>query len=539
MHHENRPLAKMSTTIILSLTTCFMFFIYAPMELYLTNQSEFFYDVYILFPLIFCNFLLFFIVSVLVGKLLLHTRLSRPYLYAYFIAFVCSYIQGNFFAAWLPIIKGQMLNWNDYPIERLKSILLWVIVIALFFVLLRKKGYDFMDRLIKIVSGGMGLMLLITLCILFVSTGGYQKKEILSTATAKDMLTLSQNKNFVILLLDAADSPSMEQVIAEDPDRYEPIFEDFTYYTNTTSGYPYTAHSIPLILTGEWFEKQTTFEAFRTEAYRNSPLFANLEELGYRMGIYEVNFAVDASEQNRFDNILSCKRKVSSPFTFCRWQVQMTGYRYAPFDLKRFCYVYTNAFNTLKVLPENELFEDENDFFWDRLRGESFNLIDQNCFRFIHVEGAHTPYLHDEDMNRVENATYNDALKSCLTITDTYLKKLKETGIYDDSCIIIMADHGYGSGFNDNPIFFVKGFAEHHPLQRNDAPISHGDLQEAYRRLLAGQDSSTLFDWSEGDDRERRFLFQDDDNNPQEIMEEYLQKGHAGNRDTLIKIREF
>lgn len=110
MHHENRPLAKMSTTIILSLTTCFMFFIYAPMELYLTNQSEFFYDVYILFPLIFCNFLLFFIVSVLVGKLLLHTRLSRPYLYAYFIAFVCSYIQGNFFAAWLPIIKGQMLN---------------------------------------------------------------------------------------------------------------------------------------------------------------------------------------------------------------------------------------------------------------------------------------------------------------------------------------------------------------------------------------------------------------------------------------------
>lgn len=155
------------------------------------------------------------------------------------------------------------------------------------------------------------------------------------------------------------------------------------------------------------------------------------------------------------------------------------------------------------------------------------------------MEGAHTPYLHDEDMNRVENATYDDALKSCLTITDTYLKKLKEAGIYDDSCIIIMADHGYGSGFNDNPIFFVKGFAEHHPLQRNDAPISHGDLQEAYRRLLAGQDSSTLFDWSEGDDRERRFLFQDDDNNPQEIMEEYLQKGHAGNRDTLIKIREF
>lgn len=539
MSRENRPLAKMSSLIVLSLTTCFMFFIYAPMELYLTNQSEFFYDVYILFPLILCNFLIFFVISTLAGRLLLHTRLSRPYLYAYFIAFICSYIQGSFFAAWLPIIKGQMLDWNDYPIERIKSILLWVIVIVLFFALLRKKGHDFMDRLIKIVSGCMGLMLLLTLCILFVSTGGYQKKQILSTATAKDMLTLSQNKNFVILLLDAADSPSMEQVIAKDPDRYEQIFEDFTYYTNAASGYPYTLHSIPLILTGEWFEKQSSFEDFRKEAYSNSPLFANLEEEGYRMGVYEVNFAVDAAQQNRFDNILSCKRKVSSPFTFCRWQIQMTGYRYAPFDLKRFCYVYTNAFNTLKVLPENELFEDDNAFFWNRLCEESLNLVDHNCFRFIHVEGAHTPYLYDENMNRVEGATYDDALKSCLTITDTYLKKLKEAGIYDDSCIIIMADHGHGSGFNDNPIFFVKGFQEHHPLQRNDAPISYDDLQEAYRRLLSGKDSSALFDWSEGDYRERRFLFQDDDDNPQEIMEEYLQKGHAGNRDTLIKIREF
>lgn len=525
---------------MLSLTTCFMFFIYAPMELYLTNQSEFFYDVYILFPLIFCNFLIFFVLSVCIGTLLRKTKWYRPYLYAYFITFVCSYIQGNFLAAWLPIIKGQMLDWNDYPAERAKSILLWLVVIALFLVLLWKKGNDFMEQLLKIVSACMGLMLLLTLCFLFISTGGYQKKQILSTATSKDMLTLSSNKNFVILLLDAADGMSMQDVIAEDPDRYEKIFDDFTYYTNAASGYPYTLHSIPLILTGEWFEKQAPFEEFRKQAYSNSPLFSNLEEQDYGMGIYEVNFAVDASEQNRFDNILACKRKVSSPFTFCRWQIQMTGYRYAPFDLKRFCYVYTNAFNTLKVLPEDELFDDDNAFFWERICQEPINLIDRNCFRFMHLKGAHTPYLYDENMNRTENGnSYDDALKSCLTITERYLERIKEAGIYDDTCIIIMADHGMGSGFNDNPVFFVKGFQEHHPLQRNDAPISYGDLQEAYRRLLSGKDSSALFDCQEGDYRERRFLFQDDDDNPEEIMEEYLQKGHAGNRDTLIKIREF
>ncbi len=102
-----------------------------------------------------------------------------------------------------------------------------------------------------------------------------------------------------------------------------------------------------------------------------------------------------------------------------------------------------------------------------------------------------------------------------------------------------MADHGHGSGFDDNPIFFAKGINEHHEMQINDAPISYDDLQEAYSRLLAGKSSGELFDYQEGDYRERRFLFQDDDDNPMEIMEEYVQKGHAGNLDTLIKIREF
>lgn len=134
---------------------------------------------------------------------------------------------------------------------------------------------------------------------------------------------------------------------------------------------------------------------------------------------------------------------------------------------------------------------------------------------------------------------YESSVKACLTMTEKYINMLHEKDIYDNTCIIVMADHGHGSGFNDNPILFIKGFDEHHEMWVNDAPISHDDLQEAYVRLLSGKSSDELFDYQEGDYRERRFLFQDDDDNPLEIMEEYVQKGHAGNWDTLIKIREF
>ena len=540
MSNESRTKQTMKIAVVLSFTTCFMFFIYAPLELYFTNQGEFFYDIYILLPLVFCNFLIFLGSSIGLFLLLRKTKWYYLCLYAYFIAFICSYVQGNFLVAWLPLIKGEMLNWNNYPAERIKSVLLWIIVIGLFLLLYKKKGNIFINKFIEVISSCMGLMFLLTICILCVSTEGYHKKQILSTATSKDILTMSEEKNFVILLLDALDSPVLNDILTNESDEYKEIFDDFTYYTNAAGGYPYTIHSIPLILTGEWFEKQCSFEEFRQQAYKNSPLLNRLESEEYRIGIYETDFVVDATEQNRFVNILDCQRKVRSPFTFCRWQIQMTGYRYAPFDLKRFCYVYTNAFNTLKDLPEGEeLFQDDNLFFWDKLCNEQINLVEQKCFRFIHVEGAHSPSLYDENMNLTEVSNYEGSVKACLTMTKRYIEMIKEEGIYDNTCIIIMSDHGHGSGFNDNPILFIKGFNEHHEMQTNDAPISYDDLQEAYARLLLGKSSSELFDYQEGDYRERRFLFQDDDDNPMEIMEEYIQKGHAGNWDTLIKIKEF
>ena len=530
---------KKTTGFLLALTTCFMFFLYAPLELLFTNQEEFFFDMYILLPPIICNFFFFLFCSFGLFFLIRNTKWYYTFLGAYFVAFICSYVQGNFLVDWLPIINGGLINWNEFPLERMKSIVLWIVVITVVYLTFKKKGNEFAEKAIRIISICMGLMLLFTIIVLGISTDGYRKKQIFSTATAKNIFTMSEDENFVILVLDAVDGSVLNEMIEVNP-QYQELFEDFTYYTNAMSGYPYTVHSIPLILTGEWYEKQCDFEEFSRSAYANSPLFKNLEENEYRMGVYETDFVLEAEEQNRFDNILDCERGVKSWFTFCRWQIQMAGYRYAPFDLKRICYVYTNAFNTLKVLPDGEeLFRDDNLFFYDKLCNEEIELVDQKCFRFIHVEGAHAPYKYDENMNVTDASDYESSVKASMKIAETYINKLKENGVYDNSRIIIMADHGHGSGFNDNPILFIKGLNEHHKMKKDDSPVSYDDLQEAYARLLDGKKNEELFDYHEGDYRERRFLFQDDDNNPLEIMEEYVQKGHAGNWDTLIKVKEF
>ena len=85
----------------------------------------------------------------------------------------------------------------------------------------------------------------------------------------------------------------------------------------------------------------------------------------------------------------------------------------------------------------------------------------------------------------------------------------------------------------------IKGRSESHDtMQISQAPVSFADLQEAYLRLLDGQQSEAAFDWKEGDTRERRYLrysFSETDH-----LVEYIQKGHAQDLDGMeLTGREF
>ena len=43
-------------------------------------------------------------------------------------------------------------------------------------------------------------------------------------------------------------------------------------------------------------------------------------------------------------------------------------------------------------------------------------------------------------------------------------------------------------------------------MQISEAPVSYVDLWDAYMRLMDGKQSDAIFDWKEGDTRERRYL---------------------------------
>jgi hypothetical protein len=78
----------------------------------------------------------------------------------------------------------------------------------------------------------------------------------------------------------------------------------------------------------------------------------------------------------------------------------------------------------------------------------------------------------------------------------------------------------------------VKGFNEEHELSVSEAPISYTDLTDGFEHILNGSPSPEVFDWKEGDTRERRYIayyyLQE------HHMEEYILNGYATDTDKMV-----
>ena len=105
------------------------------------------------------------------------------------------------------------------------------------------------------------------------------------------------------------------------------------------------------------------------------------------------------------------------------------------------------------------------------------------------------PFQYDEEVNVIplEQGSYDLNMKCSMTIIEAYLNKLKEANVYENSSIIILADHGYTEEGEtilgrENPLLLIKGKEENHnTMEVSNQPISYDDLQEAYQRLLEGK----------------------------------------------------
>lgn len=539
--HPQRK-SRILAGLILVLTLSFLVAIYAPLELYFTNIDEFSFDFYAMMPQLLKLFGLL-VVAGCAGLAICYMLYERLYDLVLLIGgagYVIAYIHGMFMVGNLPPLDGTSIDWALYTREDVISTVICAIVIVVFVLLTR---FLHMKRMRKLISGltlFFTAILAVTGVTVGISSNGFQHKP-QAVVTKNAEYQMSEDQNMVVFVLDAFDSWTMRHLMETDDPEFADILEDFTYYPNTVGAYAFTQHSIPYILTGQWFENQESFTDYTAKAMAASPLLQELKNRNYRVGLYEEELSCGDKQTYDFENVEHVALRFTSFSGFAKQELKLVWFKYAPFRLKRLAKIDMGIFKNI-VEPENgsELFHYNNTDFYTDAKNAEVTTVSEKCFKFIHIEGAHVPFRYDKNVNVIseDQGNYDQNVEAGMTILKQYLDNLKEAGVYDNTAIVVLADHGYGAYWDDgilgrsNPLLAVKGVGEKHAMNLSEAPISYADLQECFRRLLDGKSSDQVFDAKEGQQRSRRYMAYH--YLKEGHMEEYEQQGNAIDLGTML-----
>jgi hypothetical protein len=356
------------------------------------------------------------------------------------------------------------------------------------------------------------------------------------------MFEFSEEQNVIIIVLDAFRSDIFQEIIDED-DTYREMFEGFTYYRNAVGGYPYTDASVPLLLTGEYYDNSIPRSDFVKSTFLNNSIPRLLKENGYRIDLYSISGMKDtlyignetASNTGNQGRINKVERTADEMRGAMEMQ-RLTFFRIVPHFFKR--YFYFMPF--IGLSGQDDVPHDLA--FYNTLVSNTHSSNEGKIFKFYHTFGPHPPLilnaqLHPEKLP-FNHTGYKEQAKASLRISGELMQQLRKHNVYNNSLIFIVGDHGANheahgvraevntdllnknissAGDRDNqrvvecgiPLILVKRFGSDGDLVLSDAPVSTGDIPRTIASELQLPDTfsgRSIFSITESDTRVRTYF---------------------------------
>ncbi len=161
-----------------------------------------------------------------------------------------------------------------------------------------------------------------------VTTGAWERTTYY--ALENGQYRLSQDQNFLVLLLDAVDAKTFEEVMDSDPAYTETLLILLIiriWWEHILDG----VFSVPYILSGKWYEGEEYYLDYAAAAVDESGLFRELSERDYDIALYESDPWV-TSYTYQFSNMVELQHEAYVWKYFRRAICKLGGIRYAPFS---------------------------------------------------------------------------------------------------------------------------------------------------------------------------------------------------------------
>lgn len=442
-------------------------FFFAPVYLYLNNiqanSMPFAQLWYLYLGITVAAFLLLFLTSY---TLLLLT--GRHFMaWIFLILSICILVQGFYLNVDIGRLDGQSVDFSKLKRASIIDGLVWAAIIAVI-IAFRK----------KIQNSKMFILglLLVAECSLIAFSLLPNISALSKQNAAKNDQSLffrfSSRQNVIVLILDAFPAQLFSDML--DNPLIGDEFKDFTFFENAMGMFPTTKPSIPYLMSGIPYDNQEPFETYLSDQ-KIKPIQRALSERGFETRYYSfipfgfgkgwdfvqtIGSGSPQTEELVRQYLLSFTRFLPNIFKQPMVEMYYSGMNYYHKDIKNFL-----------------------DWSSTAQRADS-----QPVFQLFHVTGAHPPFQLDENfLFHKEGTTREQQATAALSLAANLIEQLKEIKVYDDSLIIIMADHGHlysspGQAYQDailefaRPLMMVKyPRSTQNQLAKSSLPVRTGD----------------------------------------------------------------
>ena len=531
-------LGRIVPALLSSLTLALVVFVVAPLDIFGSNYAELDFSLK--------NFAFFLILGAILTVLLfgllmfLLPRKAYRCIFAFTLATAALFIiQQNFLNFGMNSLPGDKLP-GEIPSagEIIIDLLVWIVVYAgAFFLAIWVNIKGDKGDVIKTVSFIVSFALLasqITSPIFIVINSnskfetnilkGSGKKEKTIINTERGFNELAQKNNVFYFCIDRFDEEYAEKAYASDRGIFSEL-TGFTWYRDNVSNYGHTFPAVANMLTQKKYDINERRAVFLDKVYKggDTPL-DKLNENGYAVNIYTVKYYAftDAKHLPQYvDNLAKATDESNERISFAL-SAQLAGfslYRAAPLVFKQF-------FDTGSTSDVNGIVNKKGDDGYEEWIGTNSqaetlakNAITvgdaEKKFAFIHYDGMH-------DVLQPSNPFITSILSRNIGVVNSFIKALKENGLYKDSTIIITGDHsrpvndisgvldGSGKGQPRRTALFVKAAGSDEGFAVSEAPTSHEDIWATiFRSENIGYEGSGVAVnlLSEGQSRERIYTW--------------------------------
>ena len=531
-------LGRIVPALLSSLTLALVVFVVAPLDIFGSNYAELDFSLK--------NFAFFLILGAILTVLLFGSlmfflpRKAYRCIFAFTLATAALFIiQQNFLNFGMNSLPGDKLP-GEIPSagEIIIDLLVWIVVYGgAFFLAIWVNIKGDKGDVIKTVSFIVSFALLasqITSPIFIVINSnskfetnilkGSGKKEKTTINTERGFNELAQKNNVFYFCIDRFDEEYAEKAYASDRGIFSEL-TGFTWYRDNVSNYGHTFPAVANMLTQKKYNADLKRAEFLDKVYKggDTPL-DRLNENGYTVDIYTVKYYAftDARHLPQYVGNLAKATEESNERISFALSAQLAGfslYRAAPLVFKQF-------FDTGSTSDVNGIVNKKGDDGYEEWIGTNSqaetlakNAITvgdaEKKFAFIHYDGMH-------DVLQPSNPFITSILSRNIGVVNSFIKALKENGLYKDATIIITGDHsrpvsdisgvldGSGKGQPRRTALFVKTAGSDEGFAVSEAPTSHEDIWATiFRSENIGYEGSGVAVnlLSEGQSRERTYVW--------------------------------